>query len=155
MAELETRAYAHLNDLLDQIEARGSRGLTAIEGFLLGVVEIGDELILPLHGAPPLRDEGSVAARQRIDARIEDFLGQARATASVSSSVNATDIIMYSALVSRPLRHGPNWNLAVRRQIALFMAGVGAEVAIPGPSLLQSDIEEAFGRADVPSGTAS
>lgn len=142
--ELESRAYALLNQILDELVSKGYTGVPAIEQFLLRTVQIADRLILPLHGAPPLVDDASVAARQRIDAQLERFLEQGRNAHAVASDVNATDVIMCSALITMPLRHGPATLRSTHRHVALFVAGLASGRPLPGPPVRQADIERAF-----------
>jgi AcrR family transcriptional regulator len=144
MQELEHRAYQRLIEIIDGIETRGVRGVAAVQCFLVESLALADQLILPLHGAPPLVDDEAVAMRQRIDGHLEHFLAQARAVGAVRSDVNATDVIICSALITQPLRHGPHWELSATRHIALFVAGLAGTDPLPGPPVGQSDIENTF-----------
>src|SRR3984893_580421 len=48
---LEYRAYRLLNQILDEVDSRDLLGLEALREFLSHSLAIGDQLILPLHGA--------------------------------------------------------------------------------------------------------
>jgi AcrR family transcriptional regulator len=143
---MEHRAYDLLIELLERIEAARVTGAAAVETFLVDSLEIADRLVLPLHGAPPLLDDSAVAARLRINESLESFLAAGRADGSVRGDVNATDVIICSALTTQPLPHGPIWSVTARRHIALFVAGmraVGAS-ALPGPAVERLDVEATF-----------
>jgi hypothetical protein len=99
---------------------------------------------LPLHGAPPLAGADSIASRQRIDDRLERFIQQGWTNSAIVTNVNATDVTTCSALISQPLRHGPNWDRSARRHIAFFGAGMTSGRDLPGPPVGQSDIERNF-----------
>lgn len=144
MVELEHRAYDKLIAVLAAIVAGGLEGLPAIHRFLVDSLDIGEDLILPLHGAPPLVEPEAVAKRQRIDGQIEVFLTQARGAGAVREDVNATDVIICSALVTQPLRQGPDWVRSARRHVALFVAGIATEGALPAAAVLQDDLELAW-----------
>jgi len=146
--DMEYRAYDLLIAILDRIQGRQS-GAAAVEAFLLEALGIAEQLVLPLHGAPPLLDESAVLARRRINDEVDSFLAAGRADGSIRGDVNATDVIMCSALTTQPLRHGPNWNVTARRHIALFIAGLKAvdDDALPGQLVKQSDVEAAFAKA--------
>jgi len=49
---LEHRAYGLLNQILDELERRDLPGLEAVREFLVRSLAIGDQLVLPLPGAP-------------------------------------------------------------------------------------------------------
>ena len=147
--DMEYRAYDLLIEILVRIEESEQTGRVAVETFLLEALEIAERLVLPLHGAPPLLDRLAVASRQRIDAVVESFLAAGRADGSIRHDVNATDVIICSALTTQPLRHGPDWDVTARRHIALFVAGMHAVngPALPGRAVEQADIEAAFAAA--------
>lgn len=148
MQELESRAYGELNRIIHGIESHGVTGLPAIHRFLLESLAICDRLVLPLHGAPPLVDPASTASRQRIDAGLQRFIDAGRRASAIATDVNATDIVMCSALISQPLRRGPNWERSARRHLAVFVSGLSTGRELPEPPVLQSDIERSFaGRA--------
>ena len=143
---LEYRAYGLLNQILDEIESQDRPGLEAVSEFLSRCLAIGDHLILPLHGAPPLISPQAVRARQEINDRLDRFIERGRADGNIRAAVNATDIIVFSALITQPLPHGPDWPLIARRQLAIFLNGLAANVPddIPGPPVTRRDIETTF-----------
>jgi hypothetical protein len=88
-----------------------------------------------------------VLARRRLNDEVDSVL--AAGDGSIRGDVNATDVIMCSALTTQPLQQGPNWNVTARRHIALFSAGLKAvdDDALPGQLVKQSDVEAAFAKA--------
>ena len=139
---LEHRAYAQLIAILARIEDSGQTGADAIETYLNECLNLGNQLVLPLRGAPPLIDEAAVAARGQINAALERFL----ADGSVRADVNATDIIMCGAMITQPLPNSPAFEIVARRHVCLFVHGIRApaDQPLPGPAVTRSDIEEAF-----------
>ena len=148
MQALERRAYALLTEILGDIALRDLTGLEAIGEFLARTLEIAAQLVLPLHGAPPLVTAEAVAARQEINFRLEGFIARGRADGTISAHVNATDIIVFSALITQPLAHGPDWEQMAARQLAIFLNGIASSGprSIPGPPVTREDIEKAFRR---------
>jgi hypothetical protein len=65
---------------------------------------------------------------------------------AASAAVNATDIVVLSALITQPLPHGPDWPLIAGRQLAIFVNGLAASGPgdIPDPPVTRQDIETAF-----------
>lgn len=68
------------------------------------------------------------------------------ADGSICAAVSATDVIVFSALITQPLPHGPGWPLIAGRRLAVFVNGLadGGPAAIPGPAVTREDIEAAF-----------
>jgi AcrR family transcriptional regulator len=150
MQALEDRAYGLLTEILCDIARRDPPALEAIGEFLARTVEIASRLVLPLHGAPPLVTAEAVAARREINARLDGFIARGRADGSIAALVNATDVIAFSALVTQPSAHGPDWGRLAARQIAIFLNGLaGGPVSIPGPTVTRQDVEASFMRAQV------
>jgi AcrR family transcriptional regulator len=143
---LEYRAYGLLNQILDQVSQRDIPGLGAVREFLAGTLAVGDQLILPLHGAPPLVSDRAVHARQEINRRLDRFIERGQADGSIRAAVTATDVIVFSALITQPLPHGPAWPLIARRQLAIFVNGLAGTgpAGMPGPPVTREDIEAAF-----------
>jgi AcrR family transcriptional regulator len=143
---LEYRAYGLLNQILDDVDRRDIPGLGAVREFLARCRAIGDQLILPLHGAPPLITAQAVQARREINRRLDRFIERGRTDGSIRAAVNATDIISFSAFITQPLPHGPDWPLIAGRQLAIFVNGLAANgpYEIPGPAVTRQDVETTF-----------
>jgi AcrR family transcriptional regulator len=143
---LEYRAYGLLNQVLDDVARRDIPGLDAVREFLAGALALGDQLILPLHGAPPLVSGQAVQARQEINRRLDRFIERGHEDGSIRAAVTATDVIVFSALITQPLPHGPAWPAIAGRQLAIFVNGLAGSgpAGIPGPAVTREDIETAF-----------
>jgi AcrR family transcriptional regulator len=143
---LELRAYDMLTAVLDRIEESGQTGADAVETYLNECLSLGNQLVLPLRGAPPLADQAASTARERINAALERFLADGRADGTVRVDVNATDIIVCGAMITQPLPLGPGWSTIARRHICVFIEGIRAAASqpLPGPPVTQSDIEAMF-----------
>lgn len=128
---MQLRSYTMLITALNRIEESGLTGVDAVESFLNERVELGTQLMLPLHGAPPLTDDTAIAARGRIVAALERFLADGRADGTVRSDVNATDIIICAAMISQPLPHSPGWPMIAKRHISIFVDGIRAAADHP------------------------
>ncbi|WP_116201069.1 TetR/AcrR family transcriptional regulator [Amycolatopsis circi] len=142
---LEHRAYGLLNSLLDQID-EDSTGLDQVRCYLEGTVDLADQLVLPLHGGPPLVTPEAVAARKSIYRRLDFFLATGREDGSIRGAINATDLVAFSTLLTQPKASVLDWTHLARRQIAHFLNGIATEgpIEVPGPALGRDDVEQAF-----------
>ncbi len=150
---LEYRAYGLLNQILDETDNQDHSGLEAVGEFLSRALAVGDQLVLPLHGATPLMSPEAVEARHAINQRLERFIERGHTDRSIRAAVNATDIIAFSAVTTQPLPHFPDWHRMAERQLAIFVNGLAASgpIDIPGPVIKPEDIEQAFAvRAPAP-----
>lgn len=87
-----------------------------------------------------------MAARRDINSRLDSFIARGHADSTIGAAVTATDIIVFSALITQPLAHGPDWPRLASRQLAIFVNGLAAAgpTGIPGPPVTGYDIETAF-----------
>jgi hypothetical protein len=87
-----------------------------------------------------------VRARQEINRRLERCIERGHADGSIGAAVNATDVIVFSALITQPLPHGPGWPVLAGRQLAIFVNGLAGSgpAGLPGPAVTREDIETAF-----------
>ena len=143
---LELRAYDMLIAVLDRIEESGQTGADAVEIYLNECLNLANQLVLPLRGAPPLADKAATAARERIIAALEGLLSNGRADGTVRVDVNAVDIIMCGAMITQPLLLGAGWSTIARRHICVFVQGIRAIASqpLPGPPVTQNEFEAVF-----------
>jgi AcrR family transcriptional regulator len=149
---LQFRAYGFLNQILDEVDAQRLSGLDSVGEYLTRTLSISEQLILPLHGAPPLATAEAVRAREAINERLDRFIERGRAERSIRAPVNSTDIIVFSALITQPLPHGTAWRRTAGRQIALFLNGLAGSgpIDVPGPPVTREDIEHTFAHTATP-----
>lgn len=150
------RAYRLLDRILDDIETsadeRGRSGLECVRAYMTGAIDISDQLVLPLHGAPPLVDDDAVAARRSIFRRLDGFIARGTTDGSIRSRVNAADIIVFTSFVTQPLPHGPDWAAITARQTTIFLNGIATDGPAPLPArrVVGADFEQAFGTRSRP-----
>ncbi|MFD7504153.1 TetR/AcrR family transcriptional regulator [Streptomyces sp. NPDC059850] len=122
--------------------------LRAVERFLTGVVEQRSRLVLPLFGGPAFHDEETTVLRHRITGCLDAVLARGRERGAVRDDVNATDLLMAAAMISRPLPNTPPaWlDATARRHIAVHLDGLrpGATHHLPGPGPGHPEPEHAF-----------
>lgn len=144
------RAYRLLNGILDDIETSadegGRSGLDCVAAYVTRSIDISDQLVLPLHGAPPLVDDAAVAARRNVFRRLDGFIASGTVDGSIRARVNAADIVVFTSLVTQPLPHGPDWAAITARQTAIFLNGIatGGPVPLPARQVAGADFEQAF-----------
>lgn len=134
LEELAVRSYADLDAILNEVLAEESSGLDAVRRFLQRSVAIGDGLVLPLRGAPPVRSDSARRARNQIALKLEALLDRGRQDGSVTSAVNAMDIAVTSAILTQPGARPPDWDAICARHIGVYVAGLGQAVTdLPAP----------------------
>jgi AcrR family transcriptional regulator len=125
---------------------------TALAQFFEHTIKARDDLILPLHGGPVIRDETIAALRTEIRDLLEQVLARGRQDGTIRPDVTAIDIIITGAMLAQPLPHAADWDPLARRQARIYVAGLSA--ADPPqpkrrPTRAQPEAESAY-TADLP-----
>lgn len=142
LEELADRAYADLNAILDELVAADQlQGIDAVRAFLERSVAIGDRLILPLRGAPPVVTETSRRARRGITTKLEVLLERGHQDGTIRAAATSIDIAVTSAILTQPLQRGPHWDTIAARHLAVYVAGLAAGTESPGGPPVHFDHE--------------
>ncbi|PQE02286.1 hypothetical protein CYL16_01635 [Mycobacterium sp. EPG1] len=145
---LEHRAYDQLIAILDRIEDAGQTGADAVETYLHESLNLGDQLVLPLRGAPPLFDKDAIAARARIFAALERFLDDGKRNGNVRFDVHASDVVYCASQITNPAPDTPALQKLARRHIALFVHSIRspADQPLAESAVSPRDIEKSLAK---------
>lgn len=127
LGALTHRSFGLVLDAATRAASGGSSAVDSLEQFLHRTIEHGPELVLPLHGGPVLLDPPTVALRSDVHTTLGRVLERGRAEGTVSPEVTAFDLVLFGALLARPLPHVADWNQAARRQVRIFLAGIAPQ----------------------------
>jgi AcrR family transcriptional regulator len=97
---------------------------TALAQFFEQTITARQDLILPLHGGPVIRDEKIVALQTGIRDLLEQVLVRGRRDGTIRPDVTAIDIIITGAMLAQPLPHAADWDQLARRQARIYVAGL-------------------------------
>ena len=106
----------------------------AIAWFLHETIAHRDQLILPLHGAPPILDTTSTQLQHQIRAELSALLARGREDGSVRDGVTAEDLVTAGAMLAQPLPTVEDWDARADRLAQIFLAGLR-----PSHSIRKSD----------------
>lgn len=98
----------------------------ALAQFFELTITARDELILPMHGGPVIRDGKIVALQAEIRDLLEQVLARGRRDGTIRPDATAMDIIITGAMLAQPLPHADHWERLARRQATIFIAGLTA-----------------------------
>ena len=98
----------------------------ALEQFFERTIAARNQLILPLHGGPVIRDGKIVALRVDIRSLLEQVLARGRRDRTIRPDATPTDIIIAGAMLAQPLPNTADWDQLARRQARIFVAGLAA-----------------------------
>ena len=111
----------------------GESAPAALAHFFGQTIAARDDLILPLHGGPVIRDERITALQTEIRQLLEEVLARGRRDGTIRRDVTAHDIIITGAMLAQPLPHADDWDQIARRQARIYVAGLTASAGRPLP----------------------
>jgi AcrR family transcriptional regulator len=147
---LSGRSYEIVLENLAAADAGdGKTAADVIGDYLEATIARRKEILLPLHGGPPVLDERSMELRGRIGRTMEALMRRGQQDGSLRDDLSGADVVMFAALLTQGLTHVPDWETMARRQARLWQGGLGARsgAKLPGRGTPRADVERQM-RAD-------
>lgn len=116
--------------MLANAKAAESNAMTAAEAlqqFIEAAISQRNELVLPLHGGPPLMSPGTRIVQKQIHQTVQQIIDRGRAEDTIRGDVTPRDIVMFGAMLAQPRRSDPDWDATCRRLLATYLTGLGSD----------------------------
>ncbi len=107
-----------------------STGNEALRHFIEAAITLRDQLVLPLHGGPPVTDRATVAVREQVHRTIARLIDRGRQDGTIKADVSPRDIVALGAMLAQPKPNGPGWDATCKRILSTYLGGLGST----GPS---------------------
>ena len=102
----------------------------ALWRFIEAAISQRNELVLPLHGGPPLSSPRTRAVREQVHRTVQQIIDRGRADGTIKRDVTPRDVIVFGSMLPRPARTGPGWDATMPPPLATYRA---ARAPRPGP----------------------
>jgi AcrR family transcriptional regulator len=115
--------------VLANVRAAANDGTTAgdaLRRFIEAAIAQRNELVLPLHGGPPVTAPETVAVRGQIHHAIQRIIERGRTDGTISQDVSPRDVVAFGAMLAQPRRPDPEWDAICRRLLATYLNGLKA-----------------------------
>jgi AcrR family transcriptional regulator len=107
-------------------------GSDALRRFIEAAIALRDQLVLPLHGGPPVTDRATIAVRDQVHGTIQRLIDRGRQDGTITTDVSPRDIVALGAMLAQPGPHAPGWDATCKRILSTYLNGLkmaGAAVA--------------------------
>ena len=121
--------HASFEQVLANARAAEGNGMTAaqaLQQFIEAAISQRNQLVLPLHGGPPLTSPRTRAVRKHVHQVIQQIIDRGRADGTITRDVTPHDIVVFGAMLAQPRRSDPGWDATCRRLLATYLAGLGS-----------------------------
>jgi AcrR family transcriptional regulator len=103
--------------------------LNGVKAFFAATLRDRDRFVLPLHGGPPVFTPATRALQAEVRGVLQTLIDRGRAAGELRADLTPVDLIQAASLLSRPLPGTDDWDRLGRRQIDLFLHGLGPQGA--------------------------
>jgi AcrR family transcriptional regulator len=116
-------------------ERSGTTAAEALRRFIDAAISQRNQLVLPLHGGPPLTWPSTLAVRDQVHQAVQQIIERGLAEGTIRPDISPRDIIVFGALLAQPREYDPDWDTTCRRILTTYLAGLGPSAAeVPDPA---------------------
>jgi hypothetical protein len=83
-----------------------------------------NELVLPLHGGPPVTAPETLAVRDQVHRALKRIIERGHTDGTISQDVTPRDVVAFGAMLAQPRRPDPEWDATCRRLLATYLNGL-------------------------------
>jgi AcrR family transcriptional regulator len=124
LGALVHRSVEMVLDNAQRAAAADLPAIDAVRAFLEQTIEHGSDLVLPMHGGPPLTDPATRALLAEAHRTLDALLARGREEGTIRDDVGKADVVLFGALLAQQLPQVKNWPPAARRLADIFVAGL-------------------------------
>jgi len=107
----------------------GTTGADAVRRFIEAAIDQRNELVLPLHGGPPITAPQTLAVRDRVHRTVQRMIDRGRGDGTVRQDVTPGDVVIFGSMLAQPRPTDPAWDTICRRLLATYLSGLSVEKA--------------------------
>jgi AcrR family transcriptional regulator len=124
LGALAHRSFEMVLAAARQAAAGDKSGIEAVGAFLDQTINHGADLVLPMHGGPPITDPATTQIQAEAYRILNSVLERGRRDATIRPDIKIADLILFGALLAQQLPHVENWPRAARRLAGIYLAGL-------------------------------
>lgn len=109
-----------------EAERLGTTPTDALRRFVEAAIQQRNDLVLPLHGGPPVTADETLLLQAEIRTIVERILGRGRTDGSLRPDLTAADVVVFGAMLAQPREPDPRWDDQCRRLLARYLDGLAA-----------------------------
>jgi AcrR family transcriptional regulator len=124
---LEFLTHRSFERLLANAREAGRPGRSAAESlrqFVQAAMTQRNELVLPLHGGPPVTAAKTRALQTQVHRAIEALIARGRQDGTITAPVTAGEIFTFGAMLAQPHPQDQRWEALTRRILSTYLAGL-------------------------------
>ena len=121
---LTHRSFEHLLANAHEAVRPGLSAAESLRSFIVAAIDQRNELVLPLHGGPPVVAAKTRSLQQQVHKAIDAIIARGQQDGTVTAAVTARDIVAFGSMLAQPHPKDPPWEALVGRVLATYLAGL-------------------------------
>jgi AcrR family transcriptional regulator len=105
-------------------ESVASTGNEGLGQFIEAGIALRGQLVLPLHGGPPVTEKATLALREQIHHALQRLIDRGRLDGTIKTAVSPLDIVAIGAMLAQPKPNGPGWDATCKRILSTYLDGL-------------------------------
>ena len=105
-------------------ERDGASPVESLRLFVDRAISQRNELVLPLHGGPPVTRAATVSVRNQVHRTLKRILVRGAADGTIRGDVTPQEIVVFGALLAQPRPADPRWDATCRGLLATYLRGL-------------------------------
>jgi AcrR family transcriptional regulator len=121
--------HRSFEQVLSNVRAAESDGTTAndaLRRFIEAAIAQRNELVLPLHGGPPVTVPETLALRDEVHRAVQRIIERGHNDATIRQDVAPRDVVVFGAMLAQPRPPDPEWDATCRRLLTTYLHGLKA-----------------------------
>jgi AcrR family transcriptional regulator len=124
LSSLTRRSFEQVLANVQAAESDGATASDALRRFVEAAIAQRNELVLPLHGGPPVTAQETLAVRDQVHRTLQRIIERGRADGTISQDVTPRDLVAFGAMLAQPRQADPEWDATCRRLLATYLNGL-------------------------------
>jgi AcrR family transcriptional regulator len=121
---LARRSFEQVLANVQAAESDGTTASDALRRFIDAAIAQRNELVLPLHGGPPVTAPETLAVRDQVHRAVQRIIERGRTDGTISQDVTPRDVVALGAMLAQPRQPDPEWDAICRRLLATYLNGL-------------------------------
>jgi AcrR family transcriptional regulator len=105
-------------------ETVASTGNEGLRLFIEAGIALRGQLVLPLHGGPPVTEQATLKLREQIHAALQRLIERGRLDGTIKTAVSPRDIVAIGAMLAQPKPSGQGWDATCKRILSTYLVGL-------------------------------
>lgn len=124
LAHLTHRSFELVLAHARAAEEHETTAVDSLRHFVAAGIARRDELVLPLHGGPPLRSVETRAVRAEVHQILGRIVERGTHDGTLREGVRPYDVVVLGAMLSQPRPDDPQWEDTARRLLDAYLRGL-------------------------------